>query len=390
MAGRQEMLRWGRVQPREGTPPYVVLDQSGNDIAPITAYLRDRALSDASPLTCRSYAHDLLRWFRVLWYLNTRWDRAVEADVAALVGWFRRADNPQRRRTRSDAPSAGEVNPLTGKAEPRLGYAPATINHALTVISGFYEYHLHFGRGPLLNPVPASKARRLALAHRSPLEPAARHTRARLRSKITGRQPRSIPDAMFEQLFTQMNNDRDRALLAFYVSSGARASELLTLRMDDVDWGQQRIWVISKGSRDRQAVPASPESFTYLGRYLDADGLPLAGQPIWRTRRGKQRPLSYWAMRQVIERANQHLGTNWTLHDLRHTAATRLASDPDITLPEVQTIMRHAHLSTTQRYTVPRIEDLAEKLAAHYTRPVAEPRWSPMYDPNDMRTVFGE
>jgi integrase len=75
---------------------------------------------------------------------------------------------------------------------------------------------------------------------------------------------------------------------------------------------------------------------------------------------------------------------------LRHTAATRLASDPDITLPEVQTIMRHAHLSTTQRYTVPRIEDLAEKLAAHYTRPVAEPRWSPMYDPNDMRTVFGE
>ena len=98
------------------------------------------------------------------------------------------------------------------------------------------------------------------------------------------------------------------------------------LRMDDVDWGRQRIWVVSKGTRDRQAIPASPESFTYLGRYLADAGLPPTGQPIWRTLRGEQRPLTYWAMRQVIERANRHLGTNWTLHDLRHTAATRLAS----------------------------------------------------------------
>src|SRR5207249_3718201 len=127
-----------------------------------------------------------------------------------------------------------------------------------------------------------------------------------------------------------------RALLAFYVSSGARASELLGVGIEDVDWAQQRIWVISKGTRDRQAIPASPEAFSFLARYLDTAGAPPPGTPVWRTLRGEPRPLTYWAMRQVLERANAHLGTNWTLHDLRHTAAARLASDPQITMPEVQ------------------------------------------------------
>ena len=35
------------------------------------------------------------------------------------------------------------------------GYAPRTINHALSVVSGFYEFHARNGNGPLINPVPA-------------------------------------------------------------------------------------------------------------------------------------------------------------------------------------------------------------------------------------------
>jgi integrase len=76
-------------------------------------------------------------------------------------------------------------------------------------------------------------------------------------------------------------------------------------------------------------------------------------------------------------------------HDLRHTTAARLAADPEITLVEVQTIMRHAHLSTTQLYMAPRLDDLMGKLADHYARPPAEPAWSVAYDPDDMKTVFG-
>lgn len=55
-------------------------------------------------------------------------------------------------------------------------------------------------------------------------------------------------------------------------------------------------------------------------------------------------------MRRVLQRANEKLGTNYTLHDARHTAATRMAGDERLTLAEVQAILRHAHLDTTGHY----------------------------------------
>jgi integrase len=368
--------------------PYVVVDGAGAEIDVVNRYLRDRMLGDVSPLTCRSYGYDLLRWFRLLWLLEVDWDKATEAETAVMVGWLRNRDNPQRRR-RPGSPQAGSVNVRTGKPEPGAGYAPATIAHVLTVVSGFYDFHMHFGDGLLLNPVPQNASRRAALSHRSPLEGPRPHRRARLRPRVTRRGVRSIPDGLFEELFAQMRSDRDRALLALYVSSGARASELLGLRMDDIDWAGKKIYVISKGSRLREAIPASPDAFVYLACYLDKTGPPPDGMPVWRALRGPERPLTYWAARQVLERANALLGTNWTLHDLRHTTAARLAADPEVTLVEIQTIMRHANLATTQLYMTPRLDDLLGRLAEHYTRPRAETQWTVAYDPEDVKTVFG-
>ncbi|MEV3970211.1 hypothetical protein AB0K68_19000 [Streptomyces sp. NPDC050698] len=119
-----------------------------------------------SPLTCRSYAYDLLRWFRVLWTVDVGWEQATEAEAAALVGWLRSARNPQRQRRREGGHPPGVVNPTTGKRVLAAGYAPATIAHNLSAVHGFYAFHLHFGRGPVLNPVPENRARRATLAHR--------------------------------------------------------------------------------------------------------------------------------------------------------------------------------------------------------------------------------
>jgi hypothetical protein len=118
--------------------PFVVVDGRGERLEPVVAYLRDLMLGDASPLTCRSYGFDLLRWHRVLWLLEIAWDKATEAEVATMVGWLRAARNPQRERRHPDSPLAGSVNLKTGKPMLRAGYAPRTINHALTVVYGFY------------------------------------------------------------------------------------------------------------------------------------------------------------------------------------------------------------------------------------------------------------
>jgi integrase len=391
MDGRVRLPRVGSVVAGPALSlPWLVIDGAGREVEPVSSYVRDRVLGDVSPLTCRSYAYDLLRWLRVLWAVDVGWEQATEAEVAVLVGWLKSARNPQRQRHRAGGYPPGSLNPKTGKPILAAGYAPRTIAHNLSVLYGFYAFHLHFGRGPVVNPVPEHPARRAALAHRSPLERPQPHRRGRLRPKVPARQPRAIGDQQWDELFTQMRCTRDRALLACYVSSGARASELLGVRLGDVDWTGGRLWVISKGTRSRQPVPVSPEALAYLAAYLEEAGLPSDGGVVWRARRGDPRPLTYWAARRVFQRAQEQLGTNWSLHDLRHTAATRLARDPALTLVEVQTILRHAHITTTGLYTMVGLEDLVDRLAEHYQRPAQPVRWSAGYDPDDLVAVFGD
>jgi integrase len=390
MDGRVDLRRVGVVTAATGTlPPFVVVDGAGVEVEPVTRYLRDLALSDMSPLTSRSYGYDLLRWFRVLWALGVDWERATGSEVDVLVGWMRTARNPQRKRTRAGGTPPGVANLRTGKPALAKGYAPRTINHCLSAVYGFYAFHEHFGRGPVVNPVPSSRARRLALAHHSPIEAKRQFKRARLRQRVADATPRAIPDAMWDELFAAMTCDRDRALLLCYVSSGARASELLGVAIGDVDWAGARVYVVSKGTRLRQAVPVSPEAIRYLTRYLDADGIPGPDEPLWRTRRGQSRPVSYWAMRRVLQRANEKLGTNWTLHDLRHTASTRMANDPEMTLPDVQAVLRHASIETTGRYLTVRVEDMFDKLQEHYNRPRPQRSYAANYAEADIKVVFG-
>ncbi|MER5757351.1 tyrosine-type recombinase/integrase [Streptomyces sp. NPDC002088] len=97
----------------------------------------------------------------------------------------------------------------------------------------------------------------------------------------------------------------------------------------------------------------------------------------------------------MFDRANDLLGANWTLHDLRHTAAYRTARDPQMPLTDVQWVLGHAHLSTTQIYTTPTRSDVIASVLAHHRRraehkadPLAAPP-SSGYNPDSLRILFG-
>jgi hypothetical protein len=62
------------------------------------------------------------------------------------------------------------------------------------------------------------------------------------------------------------------------------------------------------------------------------------------------RPLTYHAVHRMFERVNDRAGTTATLHSLRHTAAYRMAEDPKLTLTDVQLVLGHSQLTTTQIY----------------------------------------
>lgn len=158
------------------------------------------------------------------------------------------------------------------------GYAPATINHNLAVLRSFYDDRLVTGSGPVINPVPSATARdgQRPGAHHNPMQPFAPHRRAPLRQKSPTVVRRGLPDGAFDELFAAMGNDRDRALLAFYVSTGARASELLGLTTDRVDLSGQLIGVLRK--RDRPlAVAAGVGGRVRLVAALRAAAVPPSG-----------------------------------------------------------------------------------------------------------------
>ena len=165
----------------------------------------------------------------------------------------------------------------------------------------------------MVNPFPLARGRRgRANAHHNPM--AAVPCRARWAGtgrRLARRVPRQIPEAKFGELFARLGSHRDRALVAFWVSTGARASELLGATAADADPGQQLITVIRKGTRALQQLPASPDAFVWLRLYqAQMHGLvpPGRDQPLWWTLRRPFRALSYDAARAMFTRASAGAG----------------------------------------------------------------------------------
>jgi site-specific recombinase XerD len=351
--------------------PVRLTDPAGEVVRSVAAFLQDLQAAGRSAATQRSYAMDLLRWLRFCWAVEVAWDQATRVEARDFCCWLAQREKP-RRASGSPSRRAGTPNPVTGKLAPAATYAPATRAHSETVLRVFYDFHRDAGTGPMVNPFPLSRPRRerRANAHHNPMEPFRQERSGLYRPRVVRRIPRCIPDELFNRLFAELGSHRDRALVAFWVSTGARAAELLGARCGDVDPGQQLISVIRKGSRAVQQLPASPDAFVWLRLYQASLGEALAGadDPLWLTLRRPLRPLTYHAARAMFARAGEALGANWTLHDLRHTAAYRMARDPLLPLTDVQWVLGHAQLSTTQIYLTPMPGDVITALLAHHRR----------------------
>jgi hypothetical protein len=104
-----------------------------------------------------------------------------------------------------------------------------------TVLRRFYGFHRDCGTGPVLNPFPldASRRRGRPNAHHNPMDEWKQERTGRYRPAVPKRIPRAIPDGWFDKLFASQPSDGDRALVALWISTGARAAELLGMRQCD-------------------------------------------------------------------------------------------------------------------------------------------------------------
>jgi site-specific recombinase XerD len=375
--------------------PYQLLGPDGSVVEAVSAYFADLLAAGRSEATVRSYAMDLLRWFRFLWAIGARWDRVTRDEARDFSRSLQVEGKPLRPHWRRQGEAGGSPAPLGNER-----YSASVRAHSETVLRGFYEFHREAGTGPIMNPFPLDRSRRggRANAHHNPMELYRNERVGRYRPKLPARVPRSVPDEVFNKIFARLPSNRDRALVAFYVSTGARASELLSVTQGGVDPGRQLVTVVRKGSREAQELPASVDAFVWLRLYqVEVDDLVPKGRrrPLWWTLRRPFRPLDYQAAHRMFARASRLASTSTTLHALRHTAAYRMAEDPALPLTDVQWVLGHAQLATTQVYLTPRKEEVIRRVLAHHADQVRQaagrvcPPPAPGYRQEALDVLFG-
>ncbi len=148
------------------------------------------------------------------------------------------------------------------------------------------------------------------------------------------------------QLWRRLRQLKRRVLLMTAYSAALRTSELVHLRVEDLDPKQKLIRVKQNGVGDSRFVPYSPTLATLMGSYLADHDSPWL---FYGT--SKQHPLSTWAARTICVQAGYIAGLSKSVSItmLRHSAATHLL-DLGVDVRTVQKVLGHDRLATTMRY----------------------------------------
>ncbi|MGH8458271.1 MAG: tyrosine recombinase, partial [Nevskiales bacterium] len=187
--------------------------------------------------------------------------------------------------------------------------------------------------------------------------------------------PRILSESQVEALLNapdvaQPLGLRDRAMLELLYATGLRVTELVTLRLHQINLRQGVVQVVGKGGRER-LVPLGEEAVGWIERYLRESRVALLDDrqtdSLFPSRRATHMTRqNFW---HLIQRYARQAGVNVELspHTLRHAFATHLVNH-GADLRVVQMLLGHSDLSTTQIYTHVARARLKSLHAAHHPR----------------------
>lgn len=162
---------------------------------------------------------------------------------------------------------------------------------------------------------------------------------------------------------------RDRTLLELLYAAGARVGELCPLPLASLHLDERLVRLAGKGGKER-IVPLGDPAVAVVRRYLGAGRPLLARDPVPDALllAVQGRSLSARGAREIVARAARRAGLGHVSpHTLRHSMATHLL-DGGADLRQVQELLGHASLATTQRYTHLSRGQLQEAHAAAHPR----------------------
>ena len=307
---------------------YVVIDDEGALVEPIVRYLKYLDRIGAARNTLRSYATVLRLYWQYLEQEQLDWQQVTLDDLARFVLWLK-------------VPS-GSLKVLP--AQPVLqARSNRTINHALTVLSSFYEYQwrmddisINVKEKTTLYLHPRARRYKSFLHHITKGSPVAKNI---LKQKEEKRQRAStITKAQVQELLDACSNQRDRLLVWLLYESAMRVGEILALYVEDVDVAENRLHVCDRGLLENGAeiktihAPRTidvssdliDEIVAYVGRVHTID---VETNHLFIKLQGSRagQALTYADVDSLFRRLRRKTGIAVTPHMLRHTMLTSLA-----------------------------------------------------------------
>src|SRR5580658_4560065 len=199
------------------------------------------------PNTVRAAAYDLRVFFTVV---AKPPDQVRPADVLAFI-------TAQRAGGGGDH---GVLQPLKRGEEPG-GVSAATVRRRLSIVSGFFAF-LQARGDVAANPVPRGLPTRRERSRPGQGVPLVRAAR---------RLPRILSPAQVDALTTALRTHRDQAMVAAMVLGGLRRCEVLGLRLEDLRFGERRVFIAEGEGGHQRLIPVSGRFFAEVAAYLDAE-----------------------------------------------------------------------------------------------------------------------
>ena len=195
-----------------------------------------------------------------------------------------------------------------------------------------------------------------------------------LNDLVTPKQEKYLPESMSEAEVDKLLNspdvankieNRDKAMIEMLYATGMRISELVNLKITDVDMKRCVIKVFGKGSKER-LVPFGETALDSLKSYLN-NRERSSSKEIFLSNRGKKMTrVAFW-QRVKVYLIRENLKNSISPHTLRHAFATHLLNR-GADLRSVQLLLGHSDLSTTQIYTHIAKQRLSDVLKKHHPR----------------------
>jgi site-specific recombinase XerD len=161
--------------------------------------------------------------------------------------------------------------------------------------------------------------------------------------------PKALSQEHIEQLFAHIHVAMDRTLFLLMLRCGLRVSEVVHLKVRDIDWTQQALRIEQgKGRKDRR-VYLSADAVASLHECVQRRPSGVPGDAVFWNQKRPSRPLSAKAIQKKMARYAKAAGIMASCHSLRHTFASNLL-EQGAEIVSIRELLGHASITSSERY----------------------------------------